>query len=61
MSENAEPGTPAEPPIEDGHKGVVIGLLVLVLIALVIFFFWRGTGVRDDSGRHPQPTPVESR
>ncbi|HEX6535530.1 MAG TPA: hypothetical protein VF041_13120 [Gemmatimonadaceae bacterium] len=31
----------------------MIGILVVVLIALVVFFYWRGTGARDAEGHHP--------
>ncbi len=42
-------------PITPTNKGVVIGILVVLLIALGVYFFWRGTGYRDEAGRRPQP------
>lgn len=39
-----------------GRKGIVIGILVAVLLALLLYFYWRGTGVRDAAGRHPAPS-----
>jgi hypothetical protein len=38
-----------------GRTGITYGILFAVLIALLFFFFWRGTGARDDSGRRPAP------
>ena len=42
-------------PITPTNTGVVIGILVVLLIALGVYFFWRGTGVTDEQGRHPSP------
>jgi hypothetical protein len=44
-------------PVTPTNTGVVIGILVVLLIALGAYFFWRGTGVRDDQGNRPQPVP----
>ena len=38
-----------------GRKGVVVGILVAVLLMLLVYFYWRGTGYRDQSGRRPPP------
>ena len=37
------------------RRGVVIGILLVVLLALAVYFYWRGTGYRDESGRRPPP------
>jgi hypothetical protein len=50
---------PRDPRSEAQRKGVVIGILVAVLLLLVLYFFWRGTGVRDAEGNHP-PKPAPS-
>ncbi|HJU90657.1 MAG TPA: hypothetical protein VJ672_14800 [Gemmatimonadaceae bacterium] len=42
-------------PITPTNTGVVIGILVVLLIALGVYFFWRGTGVQDEQGNHPRP------
>ena len=38
-----------------GRTGVAIGILVVTLLALAFYFYWRTTGMRDDSGRRPRP------
>lgn len=51
MSDAAPEGSDAPA----GRKGIVIGILVAVLLALLLYFYWHGTGVRDANGRHPAP------
>src|SRR5215212_6704597 len=46
---------PNMPVVTPARHGIVVGLLVVVLLALVLFFFWRGTGARDDGGQRPTP------
>ena len=41
-----------------GRTGVTIGFLVIVLLALLFYFFWRSTGARDESGQRPPPVRV---
>lgn len=57
MTEPTEPSTPEERIAAETRRGVVIGILVVVLIALAAFFFWRGTGARDATG-HTPPAPA---
>jgi hypothetical protein len=40
-----------------GRTGVVIGILIVALLALGFYFYWRGTGARDETGRRPGPPP----
>lgn len=47
-------------PITPTNKGVVIGILVVLLITLGVYIFWRGTGYRDDEGRRPPKPAVDS-
>ena len=42
------------PPATAGRTGVAIGILVVTLLALAFYFYWRTTGARDGSGRRPQ-------
>ena len=42
-------------PTTAGRTGVAIGILVVTLLALAFYFYWRTTGMRDESGRRPQP------
>ncbi|HEU4564057.1 MAG TPA: hypothetical protein VFS05_05400 [Gemmatimonadaceae bacterium] len=41
------------------QRGAMIGILVAVLIALGVFFYWRGTGARDARGHHPAKAAIE--
>jgi hypothetical protein len=42
-------------PPSRGRTGVAIGILIVTLLALAMYFYWRSTALRDDSGRRPQP------
>ena len=42
-------------PATAGRTGVAIGILVVTLLALAFYFYWRATGMRDENGRRPQP------
>jgi hypothetical protein len=42
-------------PATRGRTGVAIGILIVTLLALSFYFYWRTTGMRDDSGRRPAP------
>ncbi len=42
-------------PATRGRTGVAIGVLIVTLLALAFYFYWRTTGARDDSGRRPAP------
>jgi hypothetical protein len=42
-------------PTTRGRTGVAIGILVITLLALAFYFYWRTTGMRDDGGRRPDP------
>ena len=50
-----------------GRTGVAIGILIVTLVALAFYFYWRATGMRDDGGRQPPreisttPAAVEAR
>jgi hypothetical protein len=42
-------------PTSRGRTGVAIGILVVTLLAVAFYFYWRTTGMRDESGRRPPP------
>ena len=42
-------------PVTRGRTGVAIGILIVTLLALAFYFYWRTTGMVDDAGRHPAP------
>jgi hypothetical protein len=42
-------------PTTRGRTGVAIGILVVTLLALAFYFYWRATGMRDEAGRRPPP------
>lgn len=42
-------------PATRGRTGVAIGILIVTLLALAFYFYWRTTGMRDDSGQRPVP------
>ncbi len=42
-------------PTTRGRTGVAIGILIVTLLALAFYFYWRTTGMRDGSGRRPSP------
>ena len=42
-------------PATRGRTGVAIGILIVTLLALAFYFYWRTTGMRDDGGRRPAP------
>ena len=46
---------PESVPATRGRTGVAIGILVVTLLALAFYFYWRTTGAVDDSGRRPAP------
>lgn len=69
------PITPTDPPFEREpdmaetelqrrtaaqQRGAMIGILVAVLVALAVFFYWRGTGARDARGHHPSKAAIEN-
>jgi hypothetical protein len=47
-------------PATRGRTGVAIGILIVTLLALAFYFYWRTTGMRDESGRRP-PLPATER
>ncbi|MGH7720430.1 MAG: hypothetical protein ACREON_16490 [Gemmatimonadaceae bacterium] len=47
-------------PRSTGRTGTMVGILVTVLLMLVLYFYWRTTGVRDEEGRRPLPAAAES-
>jgi hypothetical protein len=47
-------------PTTRGRAGVAIGILIVTLLTLAFYFYWRTTGMRDESGRRPAP-PSEMR
>lgn len=55
-----EPDDSANAATLPARTGVMIGILVAVILALAVYFFWRGTGWRDDEGRRPAPPPREA-
>lgn len=42
-------------PVSRGRTGVAVGILVVTLLVLAFYFYWRSTGFRDESGRRPPP------
>jgi hypothetical protein len=48
-------------PTTRGRTGVAIGILVVTLLALAFYFYWRTTGARDGSGHRPAPPREISR
>lgn len=42
-------------PVTRGRTGVAIGILIVTLLTLAFYFYWRTTGMVDDGGRHPTP------
>lgn len=38
-----------------GRTGVTMAILVIVLLALLFYFYWRGTGAREQNGERPAP------
>ena len=45
-------------PTTRGRTGVAIGILLVTLLALAFYFYWRTTGMRHESGQRP-PAPRE--
>ena len=45
-------------PTTRGRTGVAIGILIVTLLALAFYFYWRTTGMRDESRQRP-PAPKE--
>ena len=48
-------------PVTRGRTGVAIGILIVTLLALAFYFYWRTTGARDASGQRPTPPREISR
>ncbi len=42
-------------PATRGRTGVAIGILVVTLLALGFYFYWRTAAMRGESGRRPSP------
>jgi hypothetical protein len=42
-------------PTTRGRTGVAIGILVITLLALAFYFYWRTTGMRGEDGSRPAP------
>jgi hypothetical protein len=42
-------------PTTRGRTGVAIGIVIVTLLALAFYFYWRTTGMRDESGQRPPP------
>jgi hypothetical protein len=42
-------------PTTRGRTGVAIGILVVTLLAVAFYFYWRTTGMRGEGGRRPPP------
>lgn len=41
-------------PTTRGRTGVAIGILIVTLLTVAFYFYWRTTGMRDETGRRPQ-------
>jgi hypothetical protein len=42
-------------PTTRGRTGVAIGILIVTLLTLAFYFYWRTTAMRDESSRHAPP------
>jgi hypothetical protein len=51
---------PESAPTTAGRTGVAIGILVVTLLVLAFYFYWRTTGARDETGRRPQAREVSA-
>lgn len=51
---------PEAPPAPAGRTGVAIGILIVTLLALAFYFYWRTTGAPDESGRRPQVREIST-
>ena len=51
---------PEAPPATAGRTGVAIGILIVTLLALAFYFYWRTTGARDASGGRPQVREISA-
>ena len=51
---------PETAPATAGRTGVAIGILVVTLLALAFYFYWRTTGARDQTGRPPQVREISA-
>jgi hypothetical protein len=47
-------------PTTRGRTGVAIGILIVTLLALAFYFYWRTTGMRDDGGRPAPPREISA-
>jgi hypothetical protein len=47
-------------PATRGRTGVAIGILIVTLVALAFYFYWRATGMRDEGGRRPPPREISA-
>ena len=41
-------------PTTRSRTGVAIGILIVTLLTVAFYFYWRTTGMRDETGRRPQ-------
>ena len=51
---------PETAPATAGRTGVAIGILVVTLLALAFYFYWRTTGARDQTGRPPEVREISA-
>ena len=51
---------PEAPPATAGRTGVAIGILVVTLLVLAFYFYWRMAGAPDETGRRPQVREISA-
>jgi len=56
--ESAKEGSTMPVRTDSERAGIMIGILVSVLIALGVYFYWRGTGARALLERNAPPPPA---
>jgi hypothetical protein len=58
---NGDPNvTEVETPTTRGRTGVAIGILIVTLLVLAFYFYWRTTGMQEGGRRPPAPREISS-
>jgi hypothetical protein len=47
-------------PTTRARTGVAIGILIVTLLALAFYFYWRTTGMQEGGRRPPAPREISS-
>ena len=45
-------------PTTRGRTGVAIGILIMTLLVLAFYFYWRTTGIQEGGRRPPAPREI---